>query len=356
MEKPILAAMLSCSSVKLSDAEKRLFEKYNPLGVTLFGRNLVSPAQIQALTKEIKETVGRDDVLIAVDQEGGRVRRLQGDGFYDIVSMEQLGNIAAKQGIGKAIAAAIEHSILTCQDLHKAGFNFNYAPVLDIAYPETTPALRNRCFGSDEKLIVLLGGVMAEEYAANGICPCIKHLPGHGRAQADPHLHLPVITASLKELEKDFYPFRQLNQTPAGMTAHVVIEAVDDLPATQSSKVIREIIRGVIEFDGLLISDAIEMKALSGTAAEKAAGALKAGCDAVCYCSGNAAEMEEVCRSCTNLADKSLIRFAKIKNIIQTKLNTEVLAEAYYEITGPAETYDSQYDATEVLHRMQQKD
>ena len=215
MEKPILAAMLSCSSVKLSDAEKRLFEKYNPLGVTLFGRNLVSPAQIQVLTKEIKETVGRDDVLIAVDQEGGRVRRLQGDGFYDIVSMEQLGNIAAKQGIGKAIGAAIEHSILTCQDLHKAGFNFNYAPVLDIAYPETTPALRNRCFGSDEKLIVLLGGVMAEEYAANGICPCIKHLPGHGRAQADPHLHLPVITASLKELEKDFYPFRLIRHRPA---------------------------------------------------------------------------------------------------------------------------------------------
>ena len=166
---------------------------------------------------------------------------------------------------------------------------------------------------------------------------------------------MPVIHASLKELEKDFYPFQQLSDAPAGMTAHVVIEAVDNLPATQSPKVINEIIRGAIGFDGLLISDAIDMKALTGTSAEKAAASLAAGCDAVCYCSGNINEMESVCRACTNLADKSLIRFAKVKNIIQSEVNINALADEYYRTVGTIETYDSQYDATEVLHQMQQK-
>lgn len=355
MERPVLAAMLSCSSSSLSDEEKRIFSQYNPLGVSLFGRNIENLQQIQNLVKEIKEAVGRNDVLIAVDQEGGRVRRLQGEDFRNVASLETLGKIAVEQGINKAISATVKQSILISKDLQKAGFNFNYAPVLDIAYPDTSPVLRSRCFGNDEKQIAMQGEIMMEEYVINHICPCIKHLPGHGRANVDPHLHLPVITASLKELEKDFYPFRQLNYAPAGMTAHIVLQAVDDLPATQSPKVINEIIRGAIGFDGLLISDAIDMKALSGTAAEKAALSLKAGCDVICYCSGNAEEMEEVCRACTNLADKSLIRFAKIKNIIQSELNMDILADEYYNVVGTVESYDNNYDATEVLHLMQQK-
>jgi len=355
MERPILAAMLSLPSPRLGDDEKRLLAKYNPLGISLFGRNIENLPQVKALVKEIKETIGRDDILIAVDQEGGRVCRLQGDGFYPLASMQQLGKIAAEKSMELATATATQHVALTCCDLKKSGINFNYAPVLDKAYPDTTPALRSRCLGEDEKLIAKLGRAMLQEYAVNHICPCIKHLPGHGRAVVDPHLHLPVIHASLKELEKDFYPFQQLSDAPAGMTAHVVIEAVDNLPATQSPKVINEIIRGAIGFDGLLISDAIDMKALTGTSAEKAAASLAAGCDAVCYCSGNINEMESVCRACTNLADKSLIRFAKVKNIIQSEVNINALADEYYRTVGTIETYDSQYDATEVLHQMQQK-
>lgn len=355
MERPILAAMLSCRSTRLTDEEKRIFSTYNPLGVSLFGRNIESLEQIKALTSEIKEIIGRDDVLVAVDQEGGRVRRLEGEHFHAVASLETLGKVANEQGINKAIIAALKQSFLINMDLRKTGINLNYAPVLDIAYTDTTPALRSRCFGNDEKQIALLGEIMMEESVINHICPCIKHLPGHGRAAVDPHLHLPVIKASLQELEKDFYPFQQLNYAPAGMTAHVVIEAVDKRPATQSPRVIKEIIRGAIGFDGLLISDAIDMKALSGTAAEKAVASLEAGCDAICYCGGETAEMEEVCHACTNLADKSLIRFAKIKNIIQSTSNMDVLAEEYYNIIGKVETYDNQYDATEVLHQMQQK-
>jgi len=355
MERPILAAILSCASTSLFDEEKRLLHKYNPLGVSLFGRNIVSLSQLQRLTKEIKETIGRDDVLICVDQEGGRVRRLQGADFHELASMEQLGQIARSKSLSQAGRAAFRHAALICHDLKSAGINFNYAPVLDVANSQTTPALRSRCLGADEKLTALLGGIIADECISRHICPCIKHLPGHGRAVTDPHLHLPVITASLKELEKDFYPFQQLSDAPAGMTGHVVIEAVDRLPATQSAKVIKDIIRGLIGFDGLLISDAIDMKALSGTPAEKASTTLAAGCDAICYCSGNIEEMTEVCKACTNLADKSLIRFAKIKNIIQTKASVETLAKEYYDIVGECETYDRDYDATEVLHLMQQK-
>ena len=315
MERPILAAMLSCSSTCLSDDEKRLFSKYNPLGISLFARNIANAEQIKNLVQEIKETIGRDDVLIAVDQEGGRVCRLQGENFNPLASMQQLGKTLENHSLEQTVKTVAQHVILTCEDLKKSGINFNYAPVLDIVYPDTTPALRSRCLSDDEKLTATLGRVMLEEYFQNGICPCIKHLPGHGRATTDPHLHLPIVHASLKELEKDFYPFQQLNYAPAGMTAHIVIEAIDKLPATQSPKVIKEIIRGIIGFDGLLISDAIDMKALSGTVAEKAQTSLTAGCDAICYCSGKIEEMTEVCKTSTNLADKSLIRFAKVKNI-----------------------------------------
>lgn len=355
MEQPILAAMLSISSSHLTDDEKRLLAKYNPLGISLFGRNIENRTQVQNLAKDIKETIGRDDVLIAVDQEGGRVCRLQGETFHPLASMQQLGQIASQQSMEQAVIAAIQHVNLTCCDLKKSDINFNYAPVLDVVYPDTTPALLSRCLGENEKVIATLGKVMLDTYLKNGICPCIKHLPGHGRAVVDPHLHLPVIDVSLKELEKDFYPFQHLNYAPAGMTAHIVIEAADHLPATQSPKVIKEIIRGIIGFDGLLISDAIDMKALSGNAAEKTAASLAAGCDVICYCSGITEEMESVCKACTNLADKSLFRFAKIKNIIQSGLNTDALADEYYRMVGAIETYDCQYDATEVLHQMQQK-
>lgn len=355
-EKPILRAMLSCSSTALTDDEKRLFAKYNPLGISLFARNIENKAQLRRLTDEIRSVVERDDILIAVDQEGGRVRRLQGPEYIEYASMETLGKIAAEKGMVTALKAVVIQANLTANDLHETGINFNYAPVLDMAYPETTPALKSRCFGNDEKRAAVMGGIMMEEYVVNNICPCIKHLPGHGRAQIDPHLNLPVITDPLEELAKDFYPFKQLNYAPAGMTAHIVIDAVDpDNPITQSAKGIDKLIRGEIGFDGLLLSDAIDMHALRGSLGEKTQRCLNAGCDAVCYCLGKYNELLQVVENCGFMSDKGYDRLNAVRQIINQP-DLSKLAQEYNKIISDIEVYDEKYDATEVLNRLNNKE
>lgn len=353
MERPILSAFLSCSGTTLTDKEKFLFAKYNPLGIALFGRNIASLQQLKNLCRQIVEVVERDDILIAVDQEGGRVRRLQGNEFHNTVSQLRLGllpNTTAEK-------ASRFHCLLTCEDLRAVGINMNFAPVLDLEYNITTEALKGRCFGQDKIKTAQLGKIMVDTYIEQGICPCIKHLPGHGRAQCDPHLGLPIISENLKELENDFYPFQYLKNSPAGMTAHILISDVDNKnPATLSSKIINNVIRGIIGFEGLLISDSIDMKALQGSLGEKTCAVLSAGCEAVCYCAGQEDGLEEVCKNCINLADNSLIKFAKIKNILQNKNKLKVFPDEYYNIVGKDETYNYNYDATEVLNQMLQKD
>lgn len=355
MKKPILAAMLSCHTTKLKESEKFLFSDVNPLGVTLFGRNIENKAQLKELIRSIKESIGREDVLIAVDQEGGRVRRLAEPEFSPYLSQSAIGSMLPKKN---ALETAKLHAALISHDMKECGFNLNYAPVLDLVFSETTAAIVSRSFGNDEKLTAELGKLMVDEYIGNGILPCIKHMPGHGRAAVDPHLNLPRLPQSLDELAKDFYPFQQLCYAPVGMTAHIVIEAVDNQhPVTQSKKAIDEIIRGIIGFDGFLISDAIDMKALKGSLTERTEASLAAGCDAVCCSFGNADYLYEVCSKCRYLSDKSMIRFAKLKNIINNKIstgNTAALKKRYHELSGKVEKYDDDYDATEVLNKMQQ--
>lgn len=356
MERPILAAMLSIEGTELNSQEKFLLEKSNPLGITLFGRNILNKKQLQNLTKEIKETIGRDDVLIAVDQEGGRIRRLAEPDFRAYASQSELGKTEEKFGRETAERTVRNHAALISKDLSDSGINWNYAPVLDIAYNDTTPALKSRCFGNDEKKTADYGKIMIEEYTKAGICPCIKHMPGHGRAVNDPHLGLPVLNFSLKELEKDFYPFQYNNQAPAGMTAHIQISAIDDAqPVTQSAKAIETLIRGIIGFDGFLISDAVDMHALKGSLTEKTEKSLDAGCDAVCYCMGELNGLNEIAATRRFMDDKSMIRFAKIKNIINNgnrNYDYTKIADAYLQITGKIEKYNESYDATEILHKM----
>lgn len=356
MEKPISAAMLALSGIEISDKEKALLEQANPLGITLFGRNIQNKNQLKALTKQIKEIIGRDNVLIAVDQEGGRIRRLSEPDFRSYAAQITLGKAADKYGDIAAKKIIRQHAALISDDLRQCGINWNYAPVLDIAYPETAPVLKSRCFGNNEEKTAAYGKIMVDEYIANAVVPCIKHMPGHGRVTVDPHLNLPVLNYSLEELAKDFYPFQQLNDAPAGMTAHILIPEIDDkFPITQSPDGINRIIRGIIGFEGFLISDAIDMHALKGSVAEKTALALNAGCDAVCYCMGNIDEMCELVASCRFLTDKAMIRFAKIEKIIKNKPKTVNIAQTageYQALLGNIESYDEEYDATEVLHQM----
>ncbi|MDR1694450.1 MAG: hypothetical protein LBR70_04585 [Lactobacillaceae bacterium] len=355
MTKPMIPAMLSFQGHSLSDDEKRLFRRYNPVGFNLFGRNIKNKSQLKKLINEIKELLERDDILFAIDQEGGRVRRLAEPEFRPYLPQYAFGDLYLKNK-KEALDMAKKHACLISGDLREIGFNMNYAPVLDLAQEYTSPALKSRCFGSDEKIVSILGKTMINEYIKRCISPCIKHLPGHGRASVDPHLRLPIINTPLKELEKDFYPFIKNNNSPSGMTAHIVIPEIDDkLPITQSRKDIDYIIRGIIGFDGFLISDAIDMKALKGTIGEKTKASLQAGCDAVCYALGKFEELIEICDNCSIINDKSQSRFEKIKSIVgkvPNFKNIKDISQKYEEKAGGIELYNDSYDATEVLNKL----
>ena len=352
---PVLAAMLSVSGTELTDFEKKLLEESNPAGVTLFKRNIKDKKQVKSLIKKIKEVIGREDVLIAVDQEGGRVCRFAEPIWPAYLSQYALGTLKGEEG--RELTRL--HGALISADLRELGVNWNYAPVMDVLYPETTDALRSRIFSCDEKEVAKKSKILLDVYQKNGICPCVKHLPGHGRAKVDPHLNLPVLSQSLKELQKDFYPFHAVGQNaPAGMTAHIVISEVDDKPVTQSKKAIQEIIRKRIGFEGFLISDAIDMHALDGSLADRTKITLNAGCDAVCYCFGEESGLAEVVKAASPLTDTAMERFKKIHQIIKKspiELDRKKAYARYQNLSAKTSVLSSDYDAVEILNQMERK-
>ena len=356
LKKPILSAMVSVSSIKLSDAEKKLLTRYNPLGITLFARNIETPLQVKNLIAEIKEAVERDDILVAVDQEGGRVARFKPPFFKSYMAQRSIGALEEEK---EQERAAYLQAFLIAEELKKVGVNLNYAPCCDVLFEQTGPVLKSRCFSRDEKLVAKLASVMVDTYLENNIIPCIKHVPGHGRAQVDPHLELPVLDFSLKELKKDFYPFEVLAQkSPMMMTAHIVLKSMDDVPVTQSKKIISNIIRKEIGFDGFLISDAIDMHALKGTLSEKTKLSLDAGCDAVCYCMGELDGLIEVLENTPPLQDKALERLFQMQKVIKKQSETKVsepLLQEYMKIKQKAPFFEEDYDAVEILHKLKQK-
>lgn len=342
----IFPAFLSCQGKRLNEDEKRLFSEYNPLGVCLFSKfceNIRDKEQVRALVGDIKEATGRDDVLVAVDQEGGRVRRLLEPEFTAV---------AAQQSINSPEMAAM-HAYLVSSDLKSCGINVNFAPVLDVMTEKTSDVLKGRCFDNN---IAELGKVMVDEYIKNGICPCVKHMPGHGKAAVDPHLSLPVIDESLDELQTDFTPFKALQNAPMGMVAHIVLTAIDaQNAATVSPKVIKEIIRKEIGFSGLLVSDAIVMKALQGTVPEKARKSVAAGCDVICLGNTDFATNRELCESGITMSAEAQSRLQKIFDIIDKKVEFaeyEQIKNKYCANLKNIITYDYNYDATEVLNRL----
>ncbi len=319
--KPILSAFVCLKGTELTKGEADLLREYNPAGLTLFKRNIDTPEQVKKLTNDIRGAVGRDDFLIAIDQEGGLVRRLRPPYWHEYVAQQQLGALPKKE----AKEAIQLHASLIANDLHNLGINVVFAPVADTLHPDTTGAIASRCFSTDPKVVSDYASLLAETYIEQGICPCMKHLPGHGLANTDSHLGLPVIDADWKKIEHDFLPFQKMSaDVPFGMTAHVVLPMIDDKPITQSKKGI-DLIRNEIGFDGFLITDAIEMKALQGTLAEKTKASLGAGCDVVCYCSGhdqnNPQMLEdnvEVLKASQPLSDKSLERFERVRQVVNT--------------------------------------
>ncbi len=345
-----LAALLSVEGTVLSDREKRLFAHDKPLGVTLFNRNLENVTQLKKLITELKEVINGEDTIIAVDSEGGRVNRLKAAGFADYAFQKTLAQTSAPE---KAVQL---HAKLIARDMLSVGVNFNFAPVLDVEQPQTSKVLQGRIFSADEKQVATLSKIMIQTYQELGICPCMKHLPGHGRAVTDPHLGLPIIEASRIELERDFYPFRVCSACPAGMTAHILLKAIDDKnPISCSSKGIQQIIRQEIGFQGLLISDAIDMKALKGDVVTKSVACWNAGCDVVCYCMGKFDEMESLCQKGRPLSDEGLSRFENIKKVWHNKSANmlDLNEKEYYSMVQQVASVEVDYDATETLNQMQ---
>ena len=356
MNRPICAAFLSCGSDHLSDEEKYILERANPVGMALFARNIKNKTQLKNLINEIKQVIGRQDVLIAIDQEGGRVRRLTEPEFRPYAAQLEIGSLSEE----KSKEAAKLHAKLISTDLKEMGFNVNFAPVLDTRHQETTSSLYSRCLSSQPEKVAALGKIMVETYIKSGILPCIKHLPGHGLAQTDPHLGLPVINVPMETLNEEIFPFKECAFAPLGMTAHILIPNIDDQnPLTQSKRGIQRLIRETIGFNGLLVSDAIDMKALKGTIIEKAKKSLEAGCDCTCYCMGNTNELKALSEFCPQLSDEATERLDKAIQILHNNQKLETTSsevERYASLIGEIPPYQETYDATEVLNQLQKKD
>ena len=279
------ATILDAEGLRLSPDEKALFRDVDPFGFILFARNIESLDQVRALCAEFREAVGRD-CLITIDQEGGRVQRLRPP-----LARQWLPPLdhAARAGKAAERAMYLRYRLIS-RELHSLGIDSNCAPLADIAGAGTHEFLKNRCYGAGRDTVVRLSRAVAQAHLDGGVLPVLKHIPGHGRATADSHHGLPRVAADAATLQdSDFAVFRALNDLPLGMTAHLVYEALDSRPATLSPRVMK-MIREDIGFGGLVMTDDISMKALSGTPAEIARQALDAGCDVVLLCNASLAE------------------------------------------------------------------
>lgn len=303
------SVIFGCEGTTLSAAEKKFFKAEQPFGFILFARNVETPKQLKKLVKALRTAVGRPDAPVLIDQEGGRVQRLRSPHWFEAKPFGYFGDIYQIDP-DKAIEALRLTTRLIAADLREVGITVNCTPCLDLSLPETVDAIGDRAFDGDPQIVARLGAVVAEEMLTSGIIPVIKHMPGHGRATIDSHLALPHVGAARETLQDtDFAPFKTLSVLPWGMTSHIVFDAIDaDHPATQSAAIIKDIIRGEIGFSGLLLTDDLNMEALSGSLTERATAALEAGVDIVLHCSGKLEEMQEVAAVCPPLNEEAKAR------------------------------------------------
>lgn len=315
--QPIKAVIFGCQSVRLTDEEKTFFKKANPLGLILFDRNVDNPAQVKALTAEFRETVGRLDAPVLVDQEGGRVTRLWPP-YWTGLGWNNIYGDWYRENPHKGLAGVQKHAEILASDLLPVGIDVDCWPCLDTAMSQTHEIMVKRCFSNDPKIVAALGKKAIETALKRGLMPVVKHIPGYGRTQVDPHVGLPIVKESLKELEKtDFLPFGRIKQPVWGMTAHVIYTALDnDLPATLSKKVL-DYVRSNLKFDGFLVCDDITMGALKayGTLGHLSIQMIKAGCDCVLHCNGRLDEMTEIAAAVPALSEPALTRLQKAQGL-----------------------------------------
>jgi len=322
--KPVIYGL---SGLHLTPEERSFFGQADPAGYILFKRNIADRAQLRALTDDLRALSGRNDLPILIDQEGGRVARMQppewpafpaGPAFDALYEIAPISAIEAARANAQAIALV----------LAEVGITVDCLPLLDVSQPDTTDAITTRALGSEPLRVGAMGRAIVEGLRDGGVVGVVKHMPGHGRAKLDTHYHLPTVTASDAELEIDLAPFRALADAPMGMTSHIVFQAWDpERPATLSPVVVEEVIRKRIGFDGLLMTDDIDMKALTGSAGDKAAGAIGAGCDLVLDCWGRMDEMEDIASRIGDMPGRSLERLERAMATIAGRVPQGDMAE-----------------------------
>ena len=284
-------AIFGLSGPSVTADERAFFRESDPAGYILFGRNIETRAQVRALTDELRAIHGRERLFVCIDQEGGRVARMkppEWPAWPAGAAFDRLYDLAP----ASAIEAARANAEALGFDLAEVGITVDCHPPLDLRFPGASDVIGDRALGSDPLRVAALGRAILDGLGRAGVAGCIKHIPGHGRARADSHKELPTVDASEEELEADIAPFRALSGTPVGMTAHVRYTAWDaENPATLSPFVIGEVIRRRIGFGGLLLTDDLDMEALSGSVPERAARAIAAGCDIALNCWGKMDDM-----------------------------------------------------------------
>lgn len=299
------ALILGCAGRTLSAEETAFFREVRPWGFILFKRNIGTPDEVRALTEALRETIGWADAPVLIDQEGGRVQRMGPPHWPSYPPGRTFGRLD-----GSAATVARLGARLMAHDLTSVGINVDCAPVLDVPVAGAHDVIGDRAYGDRAEAVAAIGRAVAEGLMAGGVLPVMKHIPGHGRAACDSHRGLPVVEASRESLDAhDFAPFRALADLPMAMSAHVVYASIDPLrPATQSRRMIDEVIRGSIGFDGLLMSDDLSMHALTGSFRERTEAAFTAGIDVALHCNGEIAEMRGVVEGTPHLSGDALRR------------------------------------------------
>jgi beta-N-acetylhexosaminidase len=303
------AFITGVSGTELGAEEREFVRATRPWGFILFKRNIATPPQVTQLVRELREAIEAPDAPILIDQEGGRVQRLgpphwpvypPGAAFGALYDLDPALGLSAARLSARLIAA----------DLFELGVTVDCLPLADVPVAGADAVIGNRAYGTEPAKVAAIAWAVTEGLEQGGILPVLKHIPGHGRATADTHFRLPVVDTAKTELERtDFAAFRPLTELPMAMTAHVVFSALDPAhPATTSATIIRQVIRGVIGFQGLLMSDDVSMNALEGSIAERTRAIFTAGCDMVLHCNGKLDEMREVARETPELSGKALQR------------------------------------------------
>ena len=302
------AFITGLAGLSVSANERAFLREAKPWGLIIFKRNVSAPSQVTELTQSFRDIVGWDAPVL-VDQEGGRVQRLGPPAWPAYPPGARYGDLYDRER-ASGIAAAVLGGHLIAADLKPLGIDVDCLPLADVPLESADPVIGDRAYGRDPGKVAAIAKAIAEGLQAGGVLPVLKHLPGHGRATADSHHKLPVVDTDRATLDAtDFAAFRPLSELPLGMTAHVVFSAIDPVaPATTSVTMVSQVIRGFIGFQGLLMSDDISMKALSGSIAERSRAAFAAGCDVVLHCNGDMSEMIAVASESPELSGNAAKR------------------------------------------------